>query len=173
MTKKEIFLVDSNSFMTPYRKYYAFDLVPAYWDVIIEPIKDGKIVVLDIVRDEITKGEDDLAEWIVNVDELKIIRHVNEETVNKYQEVLQFVATSGYYKKSAFLAWAQGGVADPWLIASAAVNGYTLVTEEIGTGVLSTKQQQKAAKIPDVAGEFKVETINIYEMMRRLEIVIK
>lgn len=29
--KPEIFLVDSNSFMTPYRFYYAFDLVPAYW----------------------------------------------------------------------------------------------------------------------------------------------
>lgn len=173
MTKEEIFLVDSNSFMTPFRRYYAFDLVPAYWDAIIEPIKDGKIVVLDMVRDEIAKGEDDLAKWIANVDELKIIQHVNGATVNKYQEVLQFVATSGYYKESAFSTWAQGSVADPWLIASASANGYTLVTEEIGTGVLSTKQQQKAAKIPDVAGKFEVKTINIYEMMRRLGIVIK
>ncbi|MCR5338310.1 MAG: DUF4411 family protein [Lachnospiraceae bacterium] len=104
---------------------------------------------------------------------MKIIQHVNKETINKYQEVLQFVATCGYYKESAISTWAQGSIADPWLIASLAAYGYTLVTEEIGTGVLSTKQQQKAAKIPDVAGRFEVKTINIYEMMRRLGIVIK
>ena len=28
---EEKFLIDSNSFMTPYRQYYAFDLVPTYW----------------------------------------------------------------------------------------------------------------------------------------------
>lgn len=54
---------------------------------------------------------------------MKTIQHVNDETVNKYQDVLQFVATSGYYKKSAFSIWAQGSVADPWLIASAIANG--------------------------------------------------
>lgn len=29
---EEKFLIDSNSFMTPYRHYYAFDLVPSYWE---------------------------------------------------------------------------------------------------------------------------------------------
>lgn len=27
----EKFLIDSNSFITPFKQYYAFDLVPAYW----------------------------------------------------------------------------------------------------------------------------------------------
>ncbi len=27
----EKFLIDSDSFMIPYRQYYAFDLVPTYW----------------------------------------------------------------------------------------------------------------------------------------------
>lgn len=60
MMTEEIFLVDSNSFMTPYRLYYAFDLVPAYWNALVEHIKSGKIVVLDMVKSEIDKGEDDL-----------------------------------------------------------------------------------------------------------------
>ena len=58
----EIFLVDSNTFMTPYRFYYAFDLVPAYWDMITPYIKSEQIVFLDMVRDEIGNGKDDLAE---------------------------------------------------------------------------------------------------------------
>jgi hypothetical protein len=173
MTTEEIFLVDSSSFMAPYRFYYAFDLVPAYWNAIIEFIKSGRIVVLDMVEAEIDKGEDDLSRWMSEVDSLEVIPHVNESTIGKYQEIIQFIATSGFYKESALNTWAQRNVADPWLIASAATNGYTLVTEEVGTNNLSIKQPQKAAKIPDVAGKFKVETINIYEMMRRLGIVIK
>ena len=173
MTTEEIFLVDSNSFMTPYRFYYAFDLVPAYWNAILEFIKSGRVVVLDMVKSEIDNGEDDLSRWMSEADNLKVIPHVNESTIGKYQEIIQFIATSGFYKESALNTWAQRNVADPWLIASAATNGYTLVTEEVGTNNLSTKQPQKSAKIPDVARKFEVKTINIYEMMRRLGIVIK
>lgn len=173
MMTEEIFLVDSNSFMTPYRLYYAFDLVPAYWNALVEHIKSGRIVVLDMVKLEIDKGEDDLSKWLSEADGLSVILHVNEQTINKYQQVLQHVASSGFYKESAIEIWAQGSVADPWLIASAAANGYTLVTEENATSGLTTKNKQRAAKIPDVAKKFNVTTINIYEMMRRLGIIIK
>ena len=172
MKTREIFIVDSNSFMTPYRFYYAFDLVPAYWDALIKHIKTGRIVVLDMVKAEIDKGEDDLSKWLSNTDGLVIIPHVDEKTIGNYQRILHHVAYSGLYKESALQIWAQGNVADPWLIASAAANGYTLVTEEIGANGLSTKNRQKSAKIPDVAEKFEVETVNVYEMMRRLGIVI-
>lgn len=173
MTETEIFLADANSFIMPYRLYYAFDLVPAYWDVLIEQIKSHRIVVLDMVKSEIDKGKDELSSWLSDIDELTVIPHVNEVTINKYQQILQFVASSGFYKDSALEIWAQTNVADPWLIASAAAQGYTLVTEEHGTGVLSTKNKQKVAKIPDVAERFEVKTINVFEMMRRLGIIIE
>lgn len=66
MGDNEIFLVDSNSFMTPFRFYYAFDLVPAYWKELNKHINSGRIVVLDIVKDEIDKGNDDLYGSITN-----------------------------------------------------------------------------------------------------------
>lgn len=173
MTTEEIFLVDSNSFMTPYRLYYAFDLVPAYWDAIIQHIKSGRIVILDMVKAEIEKGEDDLSEWLASASELTVIPHVNEKTIEKYQQIIRFIATSGFYRESALTIWSQRSVADPWLIASASANGFTLVTEEVGTSGLTKKNPQKKAKIPDVAGKFDVKTINVYEMMRKLGIVIK
>ena len=46
----EKFLIDSNSFMTPYRQYYAFDLVPAYWEEISKCTSSGRLVLLDIVK---------------------------------------------------------------------------------------------------------------------------
>ena len=75
-------------------------------------------------------------------------------------------------KESAVNIWAGNGIADPWLIAAAAAMGYTLVTEEVGSGGLSTKNPNKSAKIPDVAAGIGLETINGYEMMRRLNIRI-
>ena len=98
---KEIFLVDSNSFMTPFRFYYAFDLVPAYWKELTKHIDTGRVVVLDIVKDEIIKGNDELAFWMSDLTNLKVIPRVTSDTVNKYQEVIQYIETCGLYKESA------------------------------------------------------------------------
>lgn len=147
MTEKpEIFLVDSNSFMTPYRFFYAFDLVPAYWKVLEKHVKSGRIVVLDMVRDEIDKGKDELAIWLDTVEGLKVVPHVNAEVVAKYQEVLQYVQGCGLYKSEAFQIWAPGYIADPWIIAAASAHGYTIVTEEKSSGGLSIKTPNREAK---------------------------
>ena len=60
MTEK--FLVDANSFIEPYRRYYAFDLIPSYWEALSAKAKTGRVVLLDMVKDEIDKGEDALAD---------------------------------------------------------------------------------------------------------------
>ncbi len=170
---KEIFLVDSNSFMTPFRLYYAFDLVPAYWAAISKYVSTGQIVVLDKVKAEIDKGEDELTNWFKSAEDLQVIPSITLEVVTKYQEVLQYVQTCGLYLESAVHTWVQNNVADPWLIAAACSNDFVLVTEEKRSNGLSKKTPNKGAKIPNVADHFNVRTIDIFEMMRRLNIVIK
>lgn len=59
---EEKFLIDSNSFMASYRQYYAFDLIPTYWDELSKRAESGRLVLLDMVKAEIDKGEDDLAD---------------------------------------------------------------------------------------------------------------
>ena len=169
---QEVFLIDSNSFMTPYRRYYAFDLTPSYWKELSKKLPTGRIVTLDMVKDEINKGQDDLTDWINNEKGLVVCNHVTIEIIGKYQEVLQYVQTSGYYKEQALKTWAQGNIADPWLIAAAAVKGYTIITDEVSSGGLSKKTPNKNAKIPDVAKNFNVKTNNLFYMMRELEIKI-
>ena len=63
-------------------------------------------------------------------------------------------------------------VADPWLIAAARANDYTIVTEEQGSKGISPKQKNKDPKIPDVAKALGVDTIPLFEMMRKLKIKI-
>lgn len=172
MSLQNKFLIDSNALMEPFRFYYAFDLIPAYWIELKKFFDSGQIVVLDAVKNEVDKGGDDLALWLSTIDNLVVIPKVTEETIKNYQDILEFIKSSGYYKEEAFRAWAPSSVADPWLIASAKVNDFTLVTQEVPSGGLSKKTPNKKAKIPDIARFFEVKTISIYDMMRTLGIRI-
>lgn len=169
---EEKFLIDSNVLMTPYRQYYAFDLIPTYWDELSKRASTGRIMLLDMVKDEIAKGQDELSDWVSRQAGFVICNHVTSEIIGKYQEVLQYVQNCGLYKEQALQAWAPGYVADPWLIAAAAVNNYTIITGEVASGGLSTKTPNKNAKIPDVAKAFKVRTNNLFYMMKQFEIKI-
>ena len=46
----KIFLIDSNSLITPYKNYYPFDFAPGFWLQIEQSIKYGEIAILDIVK---------------------------------------------------------------------------------------------------------------------------
>ena len=168
----EKFLMDSNSFITPYRLYYAPDLTPNFWKKLSSCTKSGRLVLLDMVKDEVSKGQDDLANWLKEQSGFVFCNHKSEEIVNKYQQILQYIQTCGLYKEQALHAWAQGDVADPWLIAAASVNNYTIITLEVSSGNLIKNTPNKNAKIPDVARNFGVKTNNLYYMMRQLKISI-
>lgn len=168
----EKFLIDSNSFITPFNQYYAFDLVPAYWTEFSKHTSSGRLILLDIVKDEINKGADDLSDWLNKQTGFVICKHTLPAIINKYQAILQYIQTCGLYKNQALQTWAVADIADPWLIAAAAVNDYTIITAEVPSGGLSPKSPNKYAKIPDVANAFGVKTENIYYMMRQLGIQI-
>lgn len=158
--------------MTPYRQYYAFDLIPTYWEKLAMCTNSGRLVLLDMVKAEIDKGKDDLADWINRQSGFVICNHISSEVIGQYQKVLQYIQKCGLYKEQALQTWADGEVADPWLIAAAAVYGYTIITAEVPSGGLSIMNPNKNAKIPDVAKEFGVKTDNLYYMMRQLGIKI-
>lgn len=168
----EKFLIDSNSFITPYKQYYAFDLVPSYWTEVSKCTNSGRLILLDMVKAEIDKGADDLSDWLNRQTGFIICNHVLPTIVNKYQEILQYIQNCGLYQNQALQTWARADIADPWIIAAAAVNDYTIITAEVPSGGLSVKNPNKYAKIPDVAKAFDVKTENIYYMMRQLSIQI-
>lgn len=173
MNNVATFIMDANSFITPFKQYYAFDLIPAYWNELEKHIAAEHIVILDIVKTELEKGEDELTSWLENTKNLVSIPHKDSTIISKYQEIMQYVSDCGKYLPSAFHSWAINDVADPWLIATAAINNYILITEEVPSGGLSTKTPNKKAKIPDIAEHFGVKTGNVYYMMRELNIIIK
>lgn len=171
MANDTIYLIDSNSLITPKISYYPMDLAPNFWDSMARKIQDGSIAILDLVKKEILKPEkeDDLALWMKNLEIKLYLNHKEEKIVIKYGEVLQFIQENPCYSEKALHAWADQSIADPWLIATVAVYGFTIVTFEKYVKI-NANNPSRSAKIPNVAKEFQVNTLNLFQMIRELGI---
>lgn len=165
---KKVYLIDSNSLITPFNLYYALEFGSLFWDNIKQHVDAGDIMLLDMVKEECIKKKDALTEWFEEFQ--NIINHRTKEYVFGYTEVLQYIQDNPCYSIGALNAWSQETVADPWLIAVAKAEGYTIVTFELHHGNLTKNQPTPKVKIPDVAEHFGVETIDLFEMMHELEL---
>ena len=167
---QNIYVFDSNSFITPYNTYYPFDFAPGFWRRLGDEIQKGSIVVLDKVYDELVKGDDDLSQWMKSRKAFQTVTKTDKYTLAQYAKILEYIQSSEFYKGSALLEWAKDSVADAWLIASAVVHKYTLVTFETPSGGLSVISKSAKAKIPDICDHFGVEYISLFQAMRELSI---
>ncbi|MDR2572170.1 MAG: DUF4411 family protein [Oscillospiraceae bacterium] len=162
------YLIDTNSLITPYKRYYPFDLAPPFWKSMEEKLKDGNIVLLDKVYNEVTAGDDELTEWLSGIEYINVVSHKNVEMVKKYSEILSYVQTCGFYKQKALAEWSDAKVADAWIVACAIVQNHTVVTFEEPNGNLNKNYPCSRAKIPEICDVFGIEYTNLFEMMRQL-----
>lgn len=169
----EVFLLDANSFVTPYQNYYSFDIASGYWKQLQTILLRDDVVVMDVVKSEIEKGEDSLTEWLTSIKELVILDRREQSILLKYSAVLKFLQDSPLYSDKALRAWSDVNVADPWLIATASVKGYTLVTFEQSAGIISPQNPSGKPKIPDIAREFGVKCVNLFYFMKIMKITWK
>ncbi len=165
------FLVDTNSIVTPYKTFYPFDFAKNFWLQLQEKIENGNIIIMDIVRDELRKGDDELTDWINEFDKL-ILSRDNQSIVREYSNIINYIQQESCYNSKALMSWSDASVADAWLIAASIVYGYAIVTFEKPNKNLNSDYPSKNAKIPDVARKFNVECCDIYHMMRELNITL-
>jgi len=167
MGSRTNYLMDSNSFIAPFRNYYAMGHFPSYWGwlkaIIVQP--DSRVKVPLAVYEELTLGGDDLSKWTQG--NLQGITYDSDtiEVWAKFGEIINYVHNSGCYYGAGKINWDQIGKADPLLIAIAAVKGWQIVTFEQSSGNVSPRNPtKKEPKIPDVARQFGVKCVNLYEV---------
>lgn len=155
------FLLDANVFIQAHRFYYPMDVFPAFWEWLEEENTKGNICSIIPILDEITAGDDELSDWMTDLDRNDWFLPVDEEKVQlDFSEIVNWVSQQSLFKETAkkeFLS-----VADPWLIALGR-SGYTVVTQE-----KSDPKSKKKIFIPDVCREFGVPCINTIELIRKL-----
>ncbi len=165
---KPVYLLDSNFFIESKNTYYAFDFAPYFWTWLKGQMEEGSIFTLDAVKDEIEAGSDELSEWFGTLQKSCILCKQEPEVIQAYADILNYIEEAPYYNDAALNKWSQLNTADPWLVAAAKTQKLILVTQEKGVSNLKSIRTSNP-KIPDVCREFGVETINPFEMLRRLK----
>lgn len=102
-------------------------MTPGFWKQLKIALLNDSVTVLDVVKAEILRGDDELTYWISEMSELKIMDRRDQSIMLKYSEVLNYLQCSPLYNDKALRSWSDVNVADPWLIAAAAANLATLV----------------------------------------------
>jgi hypothetical protein len=112
-----------------------------------------------------------LLSWIHNLNIKIYVKHNDQSIVNVYAQVLQFLQNSPNYNVKALRESSESHVADSWFIAFALVHNFTIVTFERPVGK-SIGNIISRPKIPDIATHFNIQTINIFQMMRVLDLTL-
>lgn len=159
------FLIDSNIFITPYQNYYPFDLAPGFWEQLAARLSLDEVAILDVVKDEVIRGGDDLSDWFRNIQNMHIISRKDPKILQEYAKVLNYLQSNPLYTDRALRAWAAEGIADPWLIATAKAYNYTIITLEATAGPITT--QSSKPKIPNICLEFGVTCKDLFYFMRQ------
>lgn len=149
--------IDTNVLIQAKNGPYPFDSKPEFWALLDRMNDEGLVVSSTLVRDELLKGTDELAEWARERRSTAMFVEPDEDTQRAFREVAQHVFER-YERNQADLFLA---VADPWLIAHAMASGGKVVTQE-------TRRNPERVKIPNVCDAFGVESINSDDMLREL-----
>jgi hypothetical protein len=153
-----MYLIDASVLIDAKRRYYPFDVVPAFWDWLKAAHQGGKVHVVEKVYDEILAGGDDLATWIAAMPSSFVLATTNIAAAS-LQAVSVWAYNNSQYTQAAkndFLS-----VADYYLVAHAHTISATVVTNETaGTG------SRNKIKIPDACNAFGVKCLTPFEMLR-------
>jgi Domain of unknown function (DUF4411) len=159
------FWLDSNVLIQAHQGYYSFDIAPGFWSSIESHTKNGSLRSPDNVLKEILEGKDTdpLKNWAKGKGKRLFVLAGKDEQ-GAVGKITQYVLGNYPQPQATFFL----AKADPWVIAHALVDRGIVVTQETLVGANSLK-----VKIPNVCNHFKVEWINTYDLLRKLNITLK
>lgn len=158
------YILDSNVFIEAHRRYYSFDIAPAFWAFLVNSGNEDKIISIDRVYDEIVNGNDKLAEWIQE-DFSFAIKETNTEAevIGKYGEIMEWANEQTQFTQAAMDEFARVENADPWVIAYASAKNCVVVTQEVFDRTI-----RKKIPIPNVCIDFDIKFIDTFTLLREL-----
>ncbi|MGR6735225.1 DUF4411 family protein [Pseudomonas chlororaphis subsp. piscium] len=155
-------LLDANTLIEAKNRYYGMTICPGYWSWLLLQNQAFELASIVSVKDELTKGKDELAQWAK--DNSALFHEISDErTQEAFGQVVSAIAVQSEKMKVGALDEFLSG-ADPWLIAKAITTGATVVTHE----VLNLEVKRKFI-IPNVCEMFGVPYMNTFELLNKLE----
>jgi hypothetical protein len=156
------YLLDANTFIQAHRTYYNMHICPGYWEWLEQQCTQGHLISIDFVQQELVDGNDELAEWAKDQDEL-FLEVNDDETQTEFSHIAAHVMTLNHMRPGTHEEFL--GCADPWLIAKAiTLPDVTVVTHET-----FDRDIRKKIKLPNICDDFGILYINTFELLARLE----
>jgi Domain of unknown function (DUF4411) len=160
------YLLDATVFIESWKRYYAPDVAPGFWNNMIKFFDSGEIASISKVYDQIMDGNDELKDWFQEKLIKKYFLNVDQEAVmENYAPVINSVFQNQRYKQYAKNEFAEKRNADAWLVAYSKTISCTLITDETFDSKI-----KRRVKIPNVCVEFDIEYLNTFDMLRKLGI---
>ena len=151
--------IDSSVFIHAKNGQYGLDVAPEFWADLDRMNDMGLVASTTLARDELMRGNDELADWARERGATAMFVEPDEITQTLFRKVAQHVRDRYEANQAAkFL-----DVADPWLIAHAMASGGKVVTQEI-----RVPENSQKVKIPNVCDFFGVESMNMLQMLDEL-----
>lgn len=143
-------LIDLNRWYPKNMKFFL-----PIWDKIENMIKDEELISHIEVHREIEKGDDKLVEWCNQ--NKNMFLDVDDEQIKNFHKVKKKYDLSYWNKEiNKIGAWS-----DPWIIALSISHGTKIITNENKT---------KPNKIPTIAKEFRIFSLNLLEFFSEIGI---
>lgn len=163
MSASPVYLLDANVFIEAARRYYAFDIAPAFWQSLVDLAAGGRVVSIDRVKTEIDRGKDDLAAWANSHFLGAFATTADPEVLAIYQDIMIWAQSQTQFTDAAKAEFALANNADAWVAAYAAAKGCIVVTHE----QLDLNVRRKIP-IPNVCRAFNVSYVDTFQMLRAL-----
>lgn len=159
------YLFDTNIFVES-KKNTPMDVWPSLWTTLANMINSGRIFSIDMVKEEIERGGDELTDWIKDNAPKGFFLSPDSSVISKLNETIKWAETCPIgYTESAKVEYAE--VADSSLVATAAARDMVLVTFE-----KSNPLRRNRVMIPDACNAIGVRSCNLNSAFRELGITI-
>ena len=150
-----MFVMDTSAFVNGWRDHLPPATFPTVWQLIDFCLDDGRIIGPRQVYVEITKKDDDVAEWV-------------KERRTKFADPDPAVqAVAGELWARLYAANPERNQADPWVIAEAKVRGLTVVTYE-GRSFSGVPTRRWARSMPGICAHEGVPCVTLPEALTAL-----
>jgi hypothetical protein len=151
MKKDFPYCMDSSALIAAWDERYPPDNFPKFWDLMDSALQGGRMYVPENVIDELMKKSKDLAAWLKQRPASIVAYEADIQIQGK--KLLVAYKRLVMEKKHSFAA-------DPFVIATAQIKGYIVVTEEGFTGSMNRPN------IPDVCRAENQDCIRLIDMIR-------
>lgn len=156
------YLLDSNVFIEAKNRYYSFEICPGFWSWMDHVVAAGEVLSIEMVRDELLTGNDELAEWIEGRKKASWFLKQDDAVTQGHFARIATGVQAGPYTTAAKNEFLSG--ADPWLVAKAKVIGAAVVTLEV-----AEPASKKRVPLPNICADENVGFVSTFDLLEKLE----